>query len=832
MKISWSWLQRWVDLQGLTPEQVMHGLTMAGLEGEGLERKGHGCEQIVVARIDAIEPHPRADKLVVCRVDVGQGELRQIVCGAKNMKAGDLVPAALPGSQPPSLGFVIGERAMMGVASQGMLCSEDELGLSAQRAEGLLILPEQLPLGQPIFEALGLKDTILEIGLTPNRADCLSHRGVAREVAAAFKRPLKTPEEATRTPAWVGSGGESAQALCGLDVQDAQGCPRYAFAIIEGVRVGPSPPWLKQALVSVGLRSVNNLVDVTNYVLMDVGQPLHAFDLDMLQGPLLQVRRARAGESLLALDHKTYALDEADLVIADASGPVALAGVMGGQRAEVSEATTRVLIECAGFDPSTVRKSARRHGLHTDSSHRFERGVDPAALMRCLQRAVALMLKTQEGLDGAQPVVAEGIGWHEPSPALPVQIKLPFGMPNARLGTQLERQQVCDALESIGLLCRCEQDHHRVTAPTWRPDLERPIDLVEEIARLIGYDAIPSSQPKAVMGQPHARRAQPKHAPTIPGRERLALGGQLRQLLLSHGLYETLSYSFMGQAQLDELLVPEQDPLREQAVAVANPMNPDQAMMRTTMATSLVSVLKHNWAQRVQDVAIFEIGRCYWRGGEEAAAGLLLAGRSVDHWSSPQRAWDFYDAKGLVEAMGRLAGVSAARWQVPSALMSFLHPGVQAVWLDAQGQPLAWVGQLHPAVGQAIEIERPVFMAQVWLERVVNAGQRALPVFKPLSRFPAVRRDFALVQEATQPFAALEDALLALRARDEALGALMESYRVFDVYQGERLEAGKRSVALEVVLRASDRTLTDEEIAAHSASIIEALTQQTGATLR
>lgn len=832
MKISWKWLGQWVDLSGLTPDEVAERLTLAGLEGEGIERVGQGCDNIVVARIDAIEEHPKADKLVVCRVDVGDGRQRQIVCGAKNMKAGDLVPAALPGSQPPTLDFQIGERKMMGTLSEGMLCSEDELGISAERAEGLLILPQSYEIGQPIFDALGLKDTLLEIGLTPNRPDCLCHRGVAREVSALYKRPLNARIESTRTPAWVGTGAAEANALCALSVEDAQGCPRYAFAAIEGVKVGPSPKWLKDAVVGLGLRSINNIVDVTNYVLMDVGQPLHAFDLDKLEGATIKVRRARAGESFRGLDHKDYTLDEADLVISDAARPVALAGVMGGELTEVTQETTRVLIECAYFDPTTVRKSARRHGLHTDSSHRFERGIDPAAIVLNLQRAVELILKTQEGLEGAAPVVAEGIGLVQVDAQAPVVVELPFGLTNKVLGSELSQDQVCQVLDALGFVCVCEDGHHHVTVPTYRPDVERPIDLVEEVARIVGFDQIKSRLPASVMGVKHERLDEAAHPETILSSGRLWRVRQVRELLMGHGLYEILGYSFMGKEQLDALLVPEDHSLRAKAVPVANPMNPEQAFMRTTLATGMLNVIKHNWAQRERDLALFEVGRCYFNDGEELALSLGLVGQSQEHWSG-KRAWDFYDVKGFAEAIGELLGVEGARWIKPDQAQqsSFLHPGVQAIWVSADGVELGWIGQLHPAIAQAEELDGAVLLGQLWIERILKMTTPALGQYKRVSRYPAVSRDFALLVDKQMPYALLEGALEALRQRDALVGELFESSRVFDVYSGDRIEAGKRSIALEVVLRAADRTLSDEEISRLHGALIEALTS-TGAQLR
>ncbi|MFB6375219.1 MAG: phenylalanine--tRNA ligase subunit beta, partial [Bradymonadaceae bacterium] len=411
MKVSLNWLDRWVDLEDIAVDDLSHRLTMAGLEVDAVERIGDDSEDIVVGRIDAIEDPPDADNLVICTVDVGRGDPRSIACGATNVAEGDRVPTALPGSRPPALEFDITERELMGVVSQGMLCSAEELGLE-ESSEGLMILPDKLEVGAPVFEALELRDTVFEFDLTPNRSDCLSHFGVAREISALYDRPLKEPDFADEPYLWesdeaVGDALEAA----GLTVRDPEGCPRYGFAVMEDVTVGRSPFWLKRRLASIGIRSVNNIVDVTNFILHDVGQPLHAFDLDELHGQEIVVRRAEEGETLEAIDHNTYELDPDDLVIADRDRPVAMAGVMGGAETEVDQSTSRILLECAFFDPKTVRRTSKRHGLHTDSSHRFERRVDPGGLEPYMDRALrSIRGATQHFEDVPEPTVLGNIG--------------------------------------------------------------------------------------------------------------------------------------------------------------------------------------------------------------------------------------------------------------------------------------------------------------------------------------------------------------------------------------------------------------------------------------
>lgn len=827
MKTSWKWLADWVELDGLTPQDVADKLTLAGLENEAIEVLGEGMDEILVGEIASIEPHPKADRLVICQIDAGEGSLRQIVCGATNMKVGDRVPVALPGSQPPTFDFVIGERKMRGVLSQGMLCGGDEIGLD-DGVDGLLILPATSPIGVPVFEALNLKDTVLHWGLTPNRPDCLSHRGVAREIAALYGRELK-PMPGQESPAIWESGvaGEVSQ-KASLTIEDYEGCPRYGLTVIEGVKVGPSPQWLKARLQSIGLRSINNIVDITNFVNFDLGQPLHAFDLDRLEGSQIIVRRAHAGEKLVGINHKDYELDPQDLVIADAGKPVAIAGVMGGEGCEVTDQTTRVLLECAYFDPTTVRKSSKRHALHTDSSHRFERGIDAGATRLHLERATQLLVSVA----GDDVMVAKGHGYAEHVLVQPGCVTFPVGEVSRVLGIELEPSQIKEVMASIELGVQSEtEDAITFIIPTWRPDLERPIDLIEEIARLIGFDAIPGRLPVGVMGAPPEMRAdRADHGATILSdtyRESLSL---VREQLLAQGLYEVVNFSFMSEAELDALELPADDVLRD-ARKLLNPLNQDVSLMRTTLLTGLLRNLETNLAQRRFDVALFELGRRYLAdGAEPLTLGCVLTGKCSSHWSGAQT-WDFYDAKGLVEALASTRDLPEMIWQVPSPVTPAYHPGVQAVWANAEtGEVLASIGRLHPVIEQKRGLPE-VFCIEMDLASLLAMPARALN-YEGVSKFPPVTRDFALVQSTGEQFARVEDVLRGLATQDELLSEIYQGYQVFDVYQGDRIEEGKRSVALQVTLRAEDRTLTDEEISRASQAIIDMLEQDAGVKLR
>ncbi|RAL25419.1 phenylalanine--tRNA ligase subunit beta [Lujinxingia litoralis] len=826
MKVSLNWLNQWVEINDLDADELATRLTLAGLEVEEVERIGEGQEKVVVGRIDSIEEHPKADRLVVCKVDAGEDELRQIVCGATNMQAGDFVPVALPGAEPPGIDFSIGARKVMGVPSAGMLCSEEELDLASE-SEGLMLLDRSLKVGQPIFEALGLKDVILHIGLTPNRPDCLSHRGVAREVAALYGRELRPEKMQIAAPLWEGDTGAVSEAAS-LQVVDVEGCPRYAAAVLEGVKVGPSPLWLRQRLSALGMRSVNNIVDVTNYVLMDLGQPLHAFDLDKIESQQIVVRRAAAGESLEAIDHKEYKLDESDLVIADARRPLAIAGVMGGADSEVTESTRRILLECAYFDPRSVRRTARRHGLHSESSHRYERGIDPGAILENLREAVALLVQAQTHLEGDAPTVRAGILDGGPGVAKAAAIELKKDRANQVLGTAIESAQVEGYLKSIGVEVVAEDDKAwRFEVPSFRPDLERSIDLVEEIARLHGFDKIEATMPKALMGRAHVLQQGAERGTIVSRAERRALSW-VRDLLLGQGLREVINYSFMGADDLDRLRLDEGDS-RQLAPRVANPLVQDQALMRTTLIPSLLNNLKVNRAQRRSDVAIFEIGRRYFMTEERRTLGIALTGRKSRHWTG-ESTWDFFDLKGMVEALGEAFDSSDACWMKPEVGESYLHPGVQAVWSVGR-QPVAFVGQLHPAVSSKEGSDQAIFVAEIDLEALVAEGAPRRE-FSTLARFPAVVRDFALVADEGVAYATIEDVIEKLRAEGGVFGELFRSVALFDIYTGSPIPEGKRSLAIKVTYRADDRTLTEAEIEAADAALLGALAEGAGARLR
>ncbi|MFW5968444.1 MAG: phenylalanine--tRNA ligase subunit beta, partial [Persicimonas sp.] len=733
-----------------------------------------------------------------------------------------------PGSNPPGVDFDIGAREVRGEMSSGMLCSAAELGLEDE-SEGLLILDERAEPGRPAFEALGLDDTVIEIDLTPNRPDCLGHVGVAREVAALFERELTGPDHWKRDPLWEEGDGSAATDAAGLAVEDDEGCPRYLFAVVEDIEVGPSPSWLEARLAAVGLRSVNNVVDLTNYVLLDVNQPLHAFDLDELNGPEIRVRRADKGESLVGIDHVEYELDPQDLVIADAERPVAIAGVMGGEETEVGPSTSRILIECAYFEPTTVRKSARRHNLHTDSSHRFERGIDPGGLPDALAHAVQLIVdeQTERGADptvriGVAEAASEGV-------AEPTTIQLEKAQSARVLGAEIDDARVADYLERIGVQLEDDGDERwGCTVPTYRPDLTRPIDLVEEVARLYGYDRIPETLPEAPMGDLHRRQQGADQPQTIVERIDRELVDRIRTQLLSYGAREVVNYGFMSFDDLDVLRIPDDDPRRD-AVALANPLVASQRYMQTTLLPGLIENLKTNLAHRMEDVALFEIGRRYSPDTERETLAILLSGDKTRHWSE-HRAWDFFDLKGLIEAIARPFRTDELTWRASEPLEPFLHPGVQAEWSGADGA-VAQAGQLHPAVAAELEVEQAVYLAEIALDDLFELG-RSPGGYEASSRYPAVRHDFALTYDRRRPYADLEEAIVELARTDEEFGSIFESHELFDVYAGEQVGEDQRSLALSIVYRSPEKTLVDADVERADQRLVEWLEERVGARLR
>jgi len=809
MRISRSWLG---DFLGAVPpaEELARRLTFAGLEVEGVDLPGARLAGVVVARIVESAPHASAEKLSVTQVEAGGGKRLQIVCGAKNYAVGDLVALATAGTVLPD-GTTIRRATLRGVESEGMLCSARELGLS-EDASGLLLLPRDAVPGRPVAEALGLDDAVLEVNVSANRGDALSHLGVAREVAVLTGQPLR------RAPVAVPEAAEDAAGAARVRIEDKVGCRRFVARVVEGVRIGPSPEWLVRRLRACGVRSINNVVDVTNYVMLELGQPLHAFDLDRLAGSELVVRRARPGERLTTLDGKDRELSGEDLLVCDRDRAQALAGTFGGSEAEVSERTTRVLLEGANWDPVTVRRMARRHALHTEASHRFERGVDVEAAPAGVDRAAALLAE----LAGA--AVRKGRIDVYPAPRAATVVRLEEGQVSRLLGAEVDDREVERILQALGFVAEGHLPSSTPwRVPSWRLDVSLPEDLVEEVARIRGFETVPATLPALT----ESLRPVPPEAEV----ER-----RVRSALIGAGFDEVLNYSFV-----DPLLLPlvTERPLEAlgtpvEAVELANPMSPQQSVMRTSLQASLLPNLAHNLRQGQESVRLCELGRIYLRdpeGGEGLrpparepvqVAGLLWGRRLPRGWTSGDARNDFYDAKGAVEAV--LAGLGAPAPEARPARLAPYHPRACAS-LAAGDTVIGTVGELHPRVARALDLPEGVFLFELSLEALARVAV-LVPRLQPLNRFPAVLRDLAVVvPEAT----AAEDVRRVVR---EVGGPLVEEVFIFDVYTGKPLPPGRKNLAFALRYRAPDRTLRDEEVQAAHARIVEEVNRRVGAELR
>lgn len=811
MKVSAQWLSDYVSLQDVNIEELAEQITRSGIEIDSVENLNKGVTGVVVGYVKTKEKHPDADKLNVVSIDAGTGEDLQIVCGAKNIDAGQKVPVALIGAKLP--GIEIKKAKLRGVTSHGMICSAKELGLNdkllpKEQQEGILVLPEDTRVGTPIEQVLGLNDQVMDFDLTPNRSDCLSMLGAAYEVGALLGREVKLPE------AGLVEKADPASDAVSVSVKNPELCSHYALRVISGVKIGPSPRWMQNRLIAAGIRPISNVVDITNYVMLEYGQPLHAFDLDQVEGRQIEVRVSEAGETVETLDGQTRKLEAGALLICDAKKPIGLAGVMGGANSEVTDQTVNIALESAKFDGGTVRKLSRQLGLRSEASQRFEKEVDPAAVIPALDRAAALMAAYAGGTVH-QGVVESGEGKVEP-----LILEISLTKLNEFLGTDISALEVKTIFNRLHFECGDLPDNRlEVKVPTRRGDITREVDLYEEIARLYGYDKIPTTAIEGITTQGGYTRSQ-------------LLRREIRTLLTFGGLQEVLSYSFANREA--ENLFPT---LREDrhSVKLAMPMSEDRSVLRTSLIPQLMDIAIFNRNRKQSNLALFELGSVFQseeaeltvQPKEQLVLGFLLAGdRQEKAWNQTAEQVDFYDLKGAVESVIAYLGLTGQVSYTADAPAGF-HPGRSAsIFLETAGasKRIGVLGQLHPDLQREKELD-DTYAAELLLEPLFSA--EASPIeYQELLRFPSVERDIAVVVDADVTAASL------IKAISESAGELLEGVQVFDVFTGSKLGENKKSVALSLVYRHKERTLTDEEITEVHGKAVAVLEQTFAAELR
>jgi len=778
MLFSYNWLKEYIGNLA-APREVADRLTMSGTEVESVTSTAAEIKGVVTAEILSVGKHPNADKLQLCEVRTDAQKF-QIVCGARNMKAGDMVALAIAGAELPK-GVRIKVSKIRGVESQGMMCSEVELGLK-DTSEGILILPPDTPLGVDINVLLGLNDHMMEVGVTPNRADLLSIKGLAREISAItgseFKDKVFQVEET----------GGPVKDLVAVKIEAGTPCRRYAARVIEGVTVGPSPDAMKRRLEAHGIRSINSVVDITNYVLLETGQPMHAFDFDRINGKAVNVRLASSGEKLETLDDKTRTLDSSMLVIADAAEPVALAGVMGGLGTEVTDSTRTILLESAWFEPSSVRKTSRKAGLSTDSSYRFERGVDIEGVTRALDMAASLINKYAGGK------TAKGIIDVYPARLETKPIEFRIKRSEALLGIKLDEIAVADIFKRLNInLEGSGEEVLRATPPSYRVDVRSEADLVEEVARVYGYEKLPTVTPVAELtaGNP-AKYSKVKR--------------KAKEILTHSGFLEVINYSFVSHGLHN--IIGAKD---KKGIVLLNPLTEEQIVMRDSLMPSLLENLRRNLLKKNEEIRIFELAPVYIPQGEKLPAenwkvsGLMYGLRWEESWNYPKDQVDFYDVKGVVEKL--LEGLDAAGTIEFKALgdkNNMFHPGKSAQ-VSIDGRIAGVLGEVHPDMNAKFGIKRPAYLFELDMEtiRLASWGFRQ---YKTLPKFPESVRDVAFIVDENIPYQEIINSIKQLDAK------LIETFELFDVYYGGNIPPGKRSMALRIVYRSMDRTLTSAEV--------------------
>ncbi|MEX2475746.1 phenylalanine--tRNA ligase subunit beta [Marinobacter sp.] len=789
MKFSEQWLREWVN-PNLNSQELMDQITMAGLEVDGFEPVAGHFSGVVVGEVVAVEPHPDADKLRVCQVSDGKDTV-QVVCGAPNVRPGLKVPFAVVGAVLPG-DFTIKKAKLRGQPSEGMLCSASELGLSDDH-EGLMELPADALVGESLSDFLKLNDLTIDVDLTPNRADCLSIKGIAREVGVLNSVVAEAPEievvEAVHSE------------VPEISVQAPSGCPRYLGRILRNVNLrAESPLWMQEKLRRSGIRSIDAAVDVTNYVMLELGQPMHAFDRDRLKGGIV-VRMAQQGEKLVLLDGQEVEMTAETLVIADHGKPVAIAGVMGGEDSGVNADTRDLVLESAYFDPITLAGKARHYGLHTDASHRFERGVDYQLARDAMERCTALLVSIVGGEPG--DIVEVASDDHLPRQKV---IDLRERRLADVLGLAIDRTTVEEILSRLGLhIDKLLKDGWRISVPSFRPDISIEEDLIEEVGRIYGYNNLPVTEPIGSLG---LRTQQEAVRPV----------SAIQNYFVACGYQEAITYSFVD-PKVQQLVDPDHE-----GIALANPISSDLAVMRTSLWSGLLKTVAHNQNRQQPRIRLFETGLRFVKDGggidqQPMLAGVVVGNQVPENWVNGRRASDFYDVKGELESLFRLLGIEV---QFVASQHSALHPG-QTAELVRDGESVGWLGTLHPQVQKNLELNGTILMFELFLNSIVSGY---VPNFKEISKYPEVRRDLAIIIGSDVAFADVE------RVAKKHAGERLTALRAFDVYEGEALGEGNRSLALSLFWQHPERTLNEEEVHSLFNGVIDALKTELSAILR
>lgn len=803
MFVSYKWLQEYVDLSGVTPEELAEKITKSGIEVEGVEVLNEGIKGVVIGHVLEREQHPNADKLNKCLVDIGAESPVQIICGAPNVDKGQKVAVATVGAVLPG-NFKIKKAKLRGEESNGMICSLQELGIEGklvakEYSEGIFVFPNDVTVGEDAIEKLGREDQILELGLTPNRADCMSMLGVAYEVGAILNREVKLPSPSVTTVS------EKAADYIKVTVDASEDNPLYVAKVIKNVKIAPSPLWMQGRLMAAGIRPHNNVVDITNYILLEYGQPLHAFDYDRLGSKEILVRRAKNGEKIVTLDDAERTLTEDHLVITNGSEPVALAGVMGGANSEVQSDTTTVLLESAYFKGATVRVSSKDHGLRSEASSRYEKGVDPNRVRAAAERAVELFALYAGG------EVLEGSVEVDTLQVEPAVVSIELEKINRVIGMNISVQEVVDIFNRLQFETNVDNETITVTVPTRRGDITIEEDLIEEVARLYGYDNLPKTLPIAATTPGHLTDYQQKRR-------------VVRRYLEGAGLYQAVTYSLTSEAKATQFALETREPIK-----LAMPMSEDRSQLRLSILPQLLEVVKYNVARQNDSVAVYETGTVFLRNGAEELpeerehlAGAITGLWQHHQWQGEKKEVDFFVLKGILEGLFAKLGLQQ-KVEYRQASVEGMHPGRTAE-LYLADQRIGFIGQLHPTVQKELDLKE-TYVFELLLEAVF-AEEVAPLQYESIPRYPSITRDIALVVDKEKVAGELEAIIV------EAGGKLLKDVHVFDLYEGEHMEPGKKSIAFSLRYFNPEKTLTDEEVTKVHEKVLTAVKEKAGAVLR